>query len=251
MFTLLVSLALADSVTIDTGATLQADLARYEAGGDCQLSVSEGELQGVIVILPCARVVAFSRAPGAMATAHAVPLAPPAVAPVAAGLAPIAAPTPASVAAAPAPGPGVTEVPILAATAAVIPDAPLEMPVSPQAPATPPMPDSIAALAADDFAAPLSVPPAPEGYEIVVPTLAEDAEDSDEDEADDADETTDVGDEDGDGFDENAPALEEEEAAPATPGPAAPLAAAPTATGPGTPRAAPTMPTTTTRSVTF
>ncbi len=58
---LLASLALADSITLDTGATLEGDLARYEFGGDCQLSVTEGDLSGVIVIVPCHRVQSFVR----------------------------------------------------------------------------------------------------------------------------------------------------------------------------------------------
>jgi hypothetical protein len=51
----------ADSITLDTGATIEGDLARYEFGGDCQLSVTEGELSGVILIVPCHRVQSFMR----------------------------------------------------------------------------------------------------------------------------------------------------------------------------------------------
>jgi hypothetical protein len=51
----------ADSITLDTGATIEGDLARYELGGDCQLSVTEGELSGVILIVPCHRVQSFMR----------------------------------------------------------------------------------------------------------------------------------------------------------------------------------------------
>lgn len=61
MLVLLASLALADSITLDTGATIEGDLARYEFGGDCQLSVTEGELAGVILIVPCHRVQSFVR----------------------------------------------------------------------------------------------------------------------------------------------------------------------------------------------
>jgi hypothetical protein len=53
--------ALADTITLDTGAAIEGDLARYELGGDCQISVTEGALQGVIVIVPCHRVRAFVR----------------------------------------------------------------------------------------------------------------------------------------------------------------------------------------------
>lgn len=61
MFLLLASLASADSITLDTGATIEGDLARYEYGGDCQLSVTEGDLSGVILIVPCHRVQSFVR----------------------------------------------------------------------------------------------------------------------------------------------------------------------------------------------
>jgi hypothetical protein len=54
-------LAHADSITLDTGATIEGDLARYEFGGDCQISVTEGELSGVILIVPCHRVQSFMR----------------------------------------------------------------------------------------------------------------------------------------------------------------------------------------------
>jgi hypothetical protein len=53
--------ARADSITLDSGATIEGDLARYEFGGDCQLSVTEGPLTGVIVIVPCHRVQSFMR----------------------------------------------------------------------------------------------------------------------------------------------------------------------------------------------
>ncbi|MES2637930.1 MAG: hypothetical protein V4850_00545 [Myxococcota bacterium] len=66
MLLLLASLAVlaparADSITLDSGATIEGDLARYEFGGDCQLSVTEGPLTGVIVIVPCHRVQSFMR----------------------------------------------------------------------------------------------------------------------------------------------------------------------------------------------
>ncbi len=61
MFTLLATMALADTITLDSGAIIEGDLARYEMGGDCQVSVTEGPLVGVIVIVPCHRVQAFVR----------------------------------------------------------------------------------------------------------------------------------------------------------------------------------------------
>lgn len=63
MLVLLAQLALADTITLETGVTIEGDLARYEMGGDCQVSVTEGDLQGVIVIVPCHRIAAFVRAP--------------------------------------------------------------------------------------------------------------------------------------------------------------------------------------------
>ncbi|MBM4391884.1 MAG: hypothetical protein FJ090_12245 [Deltaproteobacteria bacterium] len=62
MFTLLAATALADTITLDSGAVIEGDLARYEMGGQCQLSVTEGLLVGVIAIVPCHRVLAFVRA---------------------------------------------------------------------------------------------------------------------------------------------------------------------------------------------
>ena len=61
MLLALASTAFADSISLDTGATIEGDLARYELGGDCQISVTEGELAGVIVIVPCHRVSSFVR----------------------------------------------------------------------------------------------------------------------------------------------------------------------------------------------
>lgn len=53
--------ALADTISLDTGATIEGDLARYEFGGDCQVSVGEGPLTGAILIVPCHRVTSFVR----------------------------------------------------------------------------------------------------------------------------------------------------------------------------------------------
>lgn len=58
---LLASAALADTLTLDSGAVIEGDLARYQLGGDCQITVTEGELTGVIVIVPCHRVQSFVR----------------------------------------------------------------------------------------------------------------------------------------------------------------------------------------------
>jgi hypothetical protein len=73
MVLLLLSAALADSVTLDNGVVLQVDLARYELHGDCQMSVMEGELTGAILIVPCQRVRSFERTAEALVLA-ALPL---------------------------------------------------------------------------------------------------------------------------------------------------------------------------------
>ncbi len=118
MFALLTSLAFADNITIDTGATIDADLARYEADGDCQLSVTDGDLLGVIVILPCSRIVAFQR------TERPKPVVYGAVMPL--------------------------DMPVSGAVTQ-------EEPVEPTEPTEPQMPDSIAVLKADDFVTPFPV----------------------------------------------------------------------------------------------
>ncbi len=53
--------ARADTISLDTGATIEGDLARYEVGGDCQISIGEGPLTGAILIVPCHRVASFVR----------------------------------------------------------------------------------------------------------------------------------------------------------------------------------------------
>lgn len=54
-------LALADTITIDTGVVIEGSLARWAPEGDCQIAVAEGALQGATLTLPCARVVHFDR----------------------------------------------------------------------------------------------------------------------------------------------------------------------------------------------
>ncbi|MSQ03823.1 MAG: hypothetical protein EXR71_18370 [Myxococcales bacterium] len=61
MFILIASVAFADTVTLDNGTLLAAALARYELDGDCQMTMTEGELEGAIVIVPCYRVLSFTR----------------------------------------------------------------------------------------------------------------------------------------------------------------------------------------------
>lgn len=125
MFALLTSLAFADTITIDTGAAIDADLARYEDGGDCQLSVTDGDLLGVIVILPCSRIVAFQRAerPKPVVYGAVMPLDMP------------------------------VDMPVSGAVTEVEPSGAAD----PAELAAPVMPDSIAALKADDFVTPFPV----------------------------------------------------------------------------------------------
>jgi len=75
--------AWADSITLDSGATIEGDLARYEFGGDCQISVTEGDLSGVILIVPCHRVESFVRTAVRVPVPIGVVGAPPAAAPAA------------------------------------------------------------------------------------------------------------------------------------------------------------------------
>lgn len=100
MLLALVLAAQADSITLDSGAIIEGDLARYEFGGDCQISVLEGPLAGAILIVPCHRVETFTRTsprrpvavatPAAPGTSYAPPVAAPAPAPVAAAEGPSA-----------------------------------------------------------------------------------------------------------------------------------------------------------------
>jgi len=64
----LVGAARADSITLDSGAVIEGDLARFEFGGDCQISVTDGPLLGAIVIVPCRRVQSSVRTGGAEPT---------------------------------------------------------------------------------------------------------------------------------------------------------------------------------------
>lgn len=139
-------LAFADTITLDTGVAIEGDLARYEFGGDCQISVTEGDLGGVIVIVPCRRVASFVRTevrePEVIGrvdppAAPPAPVAPPAVA----AAPPVAPPAPVALVAAPVEEPAPVE-------AQVVADAPYagepvyELPVDP-----PPAPVAAAAVA--------------------------------------------------------------------------------------------------------
>ena len=53
--------ARADVITLDSGASIDGDLAQYEYGGDCQIGVTGGGLAGTILIVPCHRIQSFVR----------------------------------------------------------------------------------------------------------------------------------------------------------------------------------------------
>jgi len=68
------SAAHADVVTLDNGAQIDGHISHYEHGGDCGIAVDAGDLEGALLVVPCARVVRFERGPEAVAV---VPLASP------------------------------------------------------------------------------------------------------------------------------------------------------------------------------
>jgi hypothetical protein len=62
--TLLVALlgeALADTITLESGATLEGTLTHYELHGKCNVHVEQGGLAGADVVLPCDRVIRMER----------------------------------------------------------------------------------------------------------------------------------------------------------------------------------------------
>lgn len=53
--------ALADEVQLSSGAVLEARLGSFDRAGDCALEVTGGELEGALVVLPCADIQRFRR----------------------------------------------------------------------------------------------------------------------------------------------------------------------------------------------
>ncbi|MFT5679367.1 MAG: hypothetical protein ACI8RZ_000271 [Myxococcota bacterium] len=53
--------AQADSFTLDNGAVIEGRMVVYNYGGECQMSITEGDLVGSIVLIPCDRITSFSR----------------------------------------------------------------------------------------------------------------------------------------------------------------------------------------------
>ena len=64
MLTTLILLALpamADTVELGSGATLEARILAWEPSGDCRLGVEEGPLAGAVVLVPCGEILRFCR----------------------------------------------------------------------------------------------------------------------------------------------------------------------------------------------
>ena len=80
----------ADTFTLDSGAVIEGEMVVYNYGGECQMSVMDGDLVGAIVLIPCDRIVSFSKTP----TTPAPPMEAPALtaAAVEAAVTPLAAP---------------------------------------------------------------------------------------------------------------------------------------------------------------
>jgi hypothetical protein len=119
---LVLAAARADTITLDTGGVVEGELARFEHGGDCHVSVDDGPLQGAIVIVPCYRVVSFQR------TSRAPP---PAVGAPAAATSPPSLPTPPTPVPAPVVAPVPPPLPEEAVATVDLAPAPLAMPVAP------------------------------------------------------------------------------------------------------------------------
>ena len=61
LLALLAGEALADTITLDSGATVEGTLTHYEMNGACNIHVDAGAFAGADVVLPCARVVRMER----------------------------------------------------------------------------------------------------------------------------------------------------------------------------------------------
>ena len=63
LLALLAPLALADTITLESGAAVEGEIAWYDYEGDCQIAVTDGGLQGTIIVVPCHRIIRFERDP--------------------------------------------------------------------------------------------------------------------------------------------------------------------------------------------
>ena len=160
--------ALADVVTLDTGAQVEGHISHYEHAGDCGIEVDGGELAGALLVVPCERVVRFERSPEAVAV---VPLS----SPLSAG------PPDAVVGMAAVVVPG-EAAPIADASAAAEPAGPVETTDPPSAPtesavaaAPEPEPEPVPTVAAEPEPVPtVAAEPKPEDE----PAVAEDSTDA-------------------------------------------------------------------------
>jgi len=53
--------ASADTFTLDNGAVIEGQMVVYNYSGECQMSITSGDLVGSIVIIPCDRIASFSK----------------------------------------------------------------------------------------------------------------------------------------------------------------------------------------------
>jgi hypothetical protein len=53
--------ASADTFTLDNGAVIEGQMVVYNYAGECQMSITNGDLVGSIVIIPCDRIASFSK----------------------------------------------------------------------------------------------------------------------------------------------------------------------------------------------
>lgn len=84
--------ASADTFTLDNGAVIEGQMVVYNYAGECQMSVTSGDLVGSIVLIPCDRIASFSKgAPRPAPPMEAPSLSPLAIEEAISGDAPVAA----------------------------------------------------------------------------------------------------------------------------------------------------------------
>ena len=66
--------AWADQITLDSGAIVEGSLAAWQQGGECWIHLSEGALAGTTLVVDCARVLRFERAPASLVNVPAAPI---------------------------------------------------------------------------------------------------------------------------------------------------------------------------------
>jgi hypothetical protein len=84
MWFALIAAAWADTLQLDNGAVLVGQLAAYDRAGECRIEISQGELAGASVVVPCSRITRFEREkPAAFVRVGPPPAPAPAPAPAA------------------------------------------------------------------------------------------------------------------------------------------------------------------------